>query len=185
MLFRSALSLVSDRATRYSRFGALVVLSAGVIGMAGCGDDDGPTGGASAAVGTYTLVQTTTDGEVDNTAPFLIFSQTVDGFDFEFRVNSSTLTVRSNNTFTSTAVVTFTVDGEGSPETITDNGTWSANGNTYTFITNDDPQDPTPVADRTTTATFSGGNTLTLTERFDDDDDPSTADLVFTAVYRK
>ena len=184
MLFRSALSLIADHASRYSRVGALVVLSAGVLGVAGCGDD-GPTGGADAAVGTYTLVQTSVNGQVDNAAPFLLLSETFEGFQFELNVNSSTMTVRSNNTFTSTSVVTFTVDGEGAPETIIENGTWSVSGNTYTFIANDDPQDPTPVEDRTTTAQLTGGNTLTLTEQFDDDDDPTTADVIFIATYRK
>lgn len=56
---------------------------------------------------------------------------------------------------------------------------------TITFIANDDPQDPQTVADRTTTATFSAGNTISLSELVDHDDDPATADVIFSATYRK
>lgn len=180
----SPLRLVSARRA------AVLLATAASLGLTACGDDDddGPTG-SSGITGTYTIVSATGLAGTDNSAPFVLIDQVVLGSDVLVELLSGSRTLSSNGRYTGTQEFRFTFGGEIDPDLSgpdPDAGSYTVSGNTVTFVEDDDPNDPDDnnAADRTTTATFTGGNTLTVAEPVDLDGD-GNPDTSFTIVASK
>ena len=169
-----------------ARRAAALLMTAASLGLTACGDDDdGPTGGSGVA-GTYTIVSATGLEGTDNTAPFLLVNETIENVNFTIELVSGSVSLASNGRYTATQQMRTTIAGTPSTETQASAGAYTVSGSTVTFVADYDPADPddNDVADRTSTAAYSGGNTLTLSEPVDLDED-GVADATFSIVARK
>lgn len=169
-----------------ARHAVALLATTAALALTACGDDDdGPTGGGGVA-GTYNIVSATGLEGTDTSAPFLLLDETIEGFTFRLEIVSGAMTLNGNGTFAGTQTMRTTLNGVPETSTETDAGTYTVSGSTITLVANDDPTDPddNDPADRTTSATLSGGNTLTFSEPVDLDDD-GEADATFTLVARK
>lgn len=144
----------------------------------GCSSDKS-TGPANVA-GTYHVVSITGPQGPDNTSPFVIINETIEGSTFRAEMPSGTFTLGSDKRYTGTGVINVYIDNVFQPdfsgESFPSAGTYSVSGSTVTFTPDDASESPT-------TATFSAGNTLTFSET---DTDPSTGgNITITIVAKK
>jgi hypothetical protein len=176
VLFRAA-----PRTGRRARIAAVVAIAlAGALGCGG-GDSTGPRGGT---IGTYNIVSVTGPQGTDDSAPFVLINQTVDGQLLRAEIASGYITLGENGRYQSAATVNFFVNGNfagnqtGFGGASSGNGTYSISGASVTLTpdaTSDEPN-PTPV-----TGTLNAG-TITMTETVDE---ASLGHATFTIVLRK
>lgn len=170
-------------ATRNGRRARTAVVAAiALAGALGCGGGDST--GPRSSIGTYNIVSVTGPQGTDDSAPFVLLNETVDGQLLRAEITSGYITLGEGGRYQSSATVNFYVNGNfagnqtgfGGPSS--GNGTYSISGTSVTLTpdaTTNDPS-PTPV-----TGTLSAG-TLTFTETVDD---ASLPHATFTIVLRK
>ena len=147
------------------------------LGAAGCGDDDDPIGPSA---GRFNIVSIAVGGTTDNAAPFLIAEGTdPDLGTYRFEITSGYIEILNNNRYRAFMDLNAQFGGSTFPfNDLTEEGTVTVSGNTYTFDPDETPADPD---DDTTpfSATLSNGNTLTFTEEVSDfNDEPVTMTIV-------
>jgi hypothetical protein len=169
-------SVVTRRRFAGLRTAVATVAVAGAL--FGCSSDKST--GPGSVTGTYHVVSITGPQGADNTSPFVIINETIEGSTFRAEMPSGTFTLGSDHRYTGTGVINVYIDNVFQPdfsgESFPSAGTYAVNGSTVTFTPDDASETPT-------TATFSSGNTLTFSET---DTDPSSgATVTITIVAKK
>ena len=144
---------------RTTRSGAALVAAVTLGGALGCGSDKS-TGPNANVAGTYNIVSTNGPAGPDNSAPFVLFNSTLGLDTYRIQIPSGTLTLNADKSYSGAGTVDVYVNNELQPDlgddAFSSGGTYSVTGNTVK-LTPTDGSDPI-------TATFSGGNTLTISE---------------------
>lgn len=169
------------RTTRYFTHARAAIAAVAVTGaLLGCGGSDKSTGPGGIA-GKYNIVSVNGPAGLDNSAPFTVFNQTIEGSNLRAEITSGFINLGSDGRYSGNATVKVFLDdvlfstddsfgGVGSS-----GGTYKVNGNQVTFTPDDTSEQPE-------TATLSGGNTLTFVTT---EDDPDLGPMTFTIVARK
>ena len=104
---------------------ALLGMLAMTVAMAGCGDDDDPSG-PTEITGTYTL--RTVNGA---SLPFTLWTEAEAGFKRE--ITGGSVTLNANGTYSDAFAIRDTEDGVVTTDTETSSGTYVRTGNTIAF----------------------------------------------------
>lgn len=168
----------AHRATRRAR--TTLIAAIALVGAVGCGGDS--TGPGSGIAGKYNIVSVTGPQGTDNSAPFVLINQSVQGTLFRAEIASGFVTLgpAPGNRYSGDATINFYANNifVGNDDSFggfnSSGGVYTVSGTTITFTPDDQSQSPT-------TATLSG-NTLTFTES---EDDPTLGHIEVTIVLRK
>lgn len=157
---------------------AALVATLALVGALGCGGSDKSTGPGNLA-GTYNVVSVTGPQGTDNTAPFVLVDVTFAGNSVRAEMPSGSLTLGTDGRYSSSGFVNVYVNGvidpDRSGESFPSAGRYTQSGSSITF-TPDDTSDPA------ITATFSGGNTISVTRTVSD---ATLGALTFSAQLKK
>jgi hypothetical protein len=145
--------------------------------LLGCSSDKST--GPGSVTGTYNVVSVQGPQGVDNTSPFVLLNETIEGTAFRAEMPSGSISLTSNGRYTGTGVVNVYIDGVLAPdysgESFPSAGAYTVSGSTVTFTPDDASESPV-------TATFSGGNTLTFSES---DTDPVSGGTITIKIVAK
>lgn len=172
--------LLPARRARLAALAAAVAL----LGALGCGSDStSPSGGVT---GKYDIVSVTGPQGTDNSAPFVLINQSIQGQQVRAEITSGSITLgpAPGGRYSSAATVKLYVNGifAGDESSFGDfgsgGGVYTVTGSSVTLTpdpTSSDPN-PTPI-----TGTLSGG-TMTFSETVDD---ATLGHMSFTIVLKK